>query len=229
MDGAIDILVEAGQAAITVASLFPGQYFGELSLFDGMPRSATATATKPTRLLWLGRDDLIRFFDAAPERAMRILREMSNRMRKTNELLSSQVSRDVVVEHDEKLTFGDRIADKVASFGGSWAFIACFVGVITVWLLSNLFLPYDRPGFLLLNLVLAVLAAGQAPVIMMSQNRQETKSKLLAENDYEVNLKNEIGIGSLQRGQAEILQRLALMETQLGQLVRGPGGAAPRA
>jgi uncharacterized membrane protein len=64
---------------------------------------------------------------------------------------------------------------------------------------------------------------------MMSQKRQETKSKLLAENDYEVNLKNEIGIGSLQRGQAEILQRLALMETQLGQLVRGPGGAAPRA
>jgi CRP-like cAMP-binding protein len=163
MDGAIDILVEAGQAAITVASLFPGQYFGELSLFDGMPRSATATATKPTRLLWLGRDDLIRFFDAAPERAMRILREMSNRMRKTNELLSSQVSRDVVVEHDEKLTFGDRIADKVASFGGSWAFIACFVGVITVWLLSNLFLPYDRPGFMLLNLVLAVWPRARRP------------------------------------------------------------------
>src|SRR6266568_4690247 len=152
---------QGGEMYIVVASLFPGQYFGELSLFDGMPRSATATATKPTRLLWLGRDDLVKFIDADPEGAMRILSEMSNRMRKTNELMSSQVSRNVVLEHEEQLTFGERIADKVASFGGSWAFIGCFVAVIVVWLLSNIFVSYDRPGFMLLNLVLAVLAAGQ--------------------------------------------------------------------
>jgi len=220
MDGAVDISVGAGRDAITVASLFPGQYFGELSLFDGMPRSATATATKPTHLLWLGRDDLVKFIDADPEGAMRILSEMSNRMRKTNELMSSQVSRNVVLEHEEQLTFGERIADKVAAFGGSWAFIGCFFAVIAVWLLSNIFLPYDRPGFMLLNLVLAVLAAGQAPVIMMSQNRQETKSKLLAENDYQVNLKNELGITNLQRGHAELLQRLALIEKHVERLAR---------
>ena len=154
---------------------------------------------------------------------MRILSEMSNRLRKTNALMSSQVSRNVVQEHEGQLTLGERISDKVAAFGGSWAFICCFFGVIGVWLLSNVFLPFDRPGFMLLNLVLAVVAAGQAPVIMMSQNRQETKSTLLAENDYQVNLKNEIGIGNLQRGQAELLQRLALIEQQIEQLV--PRGA----
>src|SRR5215471_4549198 len=65
--GAVEIRVDAGQTSVPVAQLFPGQYFGELSIFDGMPRSATATATKPTRLLWLGRDDLVRFIDANPE------------------------------------------------------------------------------------------------------------------------------------------------------------------
>jgi CRP/FNR family transcriptional regulator, cyclic AMP receptor protein len=214
-DGAVDISIVAGNTTVTVASLFAGQYFGELSLFDGMPRSATAKATKPTRLLWLGRDDLVRFIDTNPEGAMKILAEMSNRMRKTNELMSSQVSRNVIGEHDEQLTLGDRIADKVASFGGSWAFILCFVGVIAFWMLVNLIVPYDRPGFLLLNLVLAVVAAGQAPVIMMSQNRQETKAKLLAENDYQVNLKNELGIANLQKSVAELLQRTAMLERQV--------------
>jgi len=223
LDGAVDIAVGEGQAAITVASLFPGQYFGELSLFDGMSRSATAVATKPTRLLWLGRDDLVRFVGSNPEGAMRILAEMSNRMRKTNDLMTSQVSRNVILEHEERLSLGDRIADKVASFGGSWAFISCFLGVLLLWLLANIFVPYDRPGFMLLNLILAVVAAGQAPVIMMSQNRQETKANLLAENDYRVNLKNEIGIGGLQRGQAELLQRLAMIEKKVDHMARAQG------
>src|SRR5262249_50318758 len=196
--GAVDIAVGAVPYAVCVASLFSGQYFGELSLFDGMPRSATALTTKPTHLFVLDRDDLVRFIRLSPDGAMRILSEMSNRMRKTNELMTSQVSRNVIEEHEEKLSFGDRIADRMASFGGSWAFIFCFVGVVAAWLAVNILVPYDRPGFMLLNLILAVVAAGQAPVIMMSQNRQETKSKLLAENDYQVNLKNELGIANLQ-------------------------------
>ena len=101
-----------------------------------------------------------------------------------------------------------------------------FVGVVAAWLAVNILVPYDRPGFMLLNLILAVIAAGQAPVIMMSQNRQETKSKLLAENDYQVNLKNELGIANLQKSQAELLQRLVLMEKQLDMVARGVGGSA---
>ena len=225
-DGAVDIAVGAVPYAVCVASLFSGQYFGELSLFDGMPRSATALTTKPTHLFVLDRDDLVRFIRLSPDGAMRILSEMSNRMRKTNELMTSQVSRNVIEEHEEKLSFGDRIADRVASFGGSWAFIFSFVGIVIGWLALNILVPYDRPGFMLLNLILAVVAAGQAPVIMMSQNRQETKSKLLAENDYQVNLKNELGIANLQKSQAEMLQRMVLMEKQLETLARGAGGTA---
>lgn len=213
--GAVDISVGAGSTAVTVASLFAGQYFGELSLFDGMPRSATATASKPTTLLTLRREDLVRFIDAYPEGALRILAEMSNRMRKTNQLMESQVSRNVINDHEEHLSWSDRVADKVAAFGGSWYFISAFVGLIALWILANIFLPYDRPGFMMLNLVLAVIAAGQAPVIMMSQNRQEMKSKLLAENDYKVNLKNELGIANIQKGQAELLQRLSILEKQM--------------
>jgi CRP/FNR family cyclic AMP-dependent transcriptional regulator len=227
-DGAIDITIGAGATSVVVASLFTGQYFGELTLFDGLLRSATATATKATRLLCLGRDDLVRFISGNPEGAFKILAEMSNRMRKTNELMSSQVSRNVVLEHDEHLTFPDRVADIVASFGGSWAFIGIFVMTIAVWMALNIWVPFDVPGFQLLNLVLAVIAAGQAPIIMMSQNRQETKSKLLAENDYKVNLKNEIGIAGMQRAVAEVLQRTAMIEKRLASLGRAAGvdGAA---
>ncbi len=225
-DGAVDIAVGAVPYAVCVASLFSGQYFGELSLFDGMPRSATALTTKPTHFFVLDRDDLVRFIRVSPDGAMRILSEMSNRMRKTNELMTNQVSRNVIEEHEEKLSFGDRISDRMASFGGSWAFIFCFVGIVGLWLLVNILVPYDRPGFMLLNLILAVVAAGQAPVIMMSQNRQETKSKLLAENDYQVNLKNELGIANLQKGQAEMLQRMLLLEKQLETVARGVGGTA---
>jgi uncharacterized membrane protein len=225
-EGAIDITVGAGSAAVVVASLFPGQYFGELSLFDGLVRSATATATKATRVQYLGRDDLVRFISADPEGALKILAEMSSRMRRTNELMSSQVSRNVILEHDEHLTFPDKVADKVASFGGSWGFIGIFVLTIVAWLAVNIWVPFDMPGFQLLNLVLAVVAAGQAPVIMMSQNRQETKSKLLAENDYKVNLKNEIGIAGMQRSLAEVLQRTTMLEKRLTSVAAAVGGAS---
>jgi uncharacterized membrane protein len=222
-DGAIDITIGAGSASVVVASLFTGQYFGELSLFDGLTRSATATATKPTKLLCLARQDLVKFIDQNPEGAMKILAEMSNRMRKTNALMTSQVSRNVILEHDEHLSFADKVADKVASFGGSWAFIGLFVLVIAVWMAVNIWLPFDMPGFQLLNLVLAVVAAGQAPVIMMSQNRQETKSKLLAENDYKVNLKNEIGIAGIEKAMAELLQRTSVIEKRVAALGRAAG------
>jgi uncharacterized membrane protein len=223
LDGAIDITIGAGAGSVVVASLFAGQYFGELSLFDGLTRSATATATKPTKLLCLRRADIVSFIDQNPEGAMKILAEMSNRMRKTNELMSSQVSRDVILEHDEHLSFGDRVADRVASFGGSWAFIGLFATVISVWMAVNIFLPFDLPGFFILNLSLGIVAAGQAPVIMMSQNRQETKSKLLAENDYKVNLKNEIGIASMQKAMAEVLQRTTMIEKRVAALSRSSG------
>jgi uncharacterized membrane protein len=213
-DGAVEISCGEGKTKIVLATLFPGQYFGELSLFDGAPRSATATAIKRSRLIRLDRADLVEFVNGSPAAALRIIGEMSDRLRQTNELMSRQVSRNVLEEAEERLTFGQRIADKVAAFGGSWPFILIFCAIMVVWIGSNVvaLAKFDPYPFILLNLVLSTVAAIQAPIIMMSQNRQATKDKLLAENDYQVNLKAEMEIESMLRNQTEMMARIALIE-----------------
>jgi len=108
------------------------------------------------------------------------------------------VSRDVHKEYEGRLTFGDRMADRLAAYGGSWKFILSFLAVIFGWIVINTMLlirrPFDPFPFILLNLVLSCLAAFQAPVIMMSQNRQDAKDRLRSEHDYRVNLKAELEI-----------------------------------
>lgn len=116
---------------------------------------------------------------------------------KKKELISTRQDSEL----GEKLTFGQRVADKVALFGGSWKFIIIFAAILLSWIIINSYLlikkPFDPYPFILLNLVLSCLAAIQAPVIMMSQNRQEAKDRARAENDYLVNLKAEIEIRQL--------------------------------
>lgn len=101
-------------------------------------------------------------------------------------------------QFDQSLSFGERIADRVAEFGGSWRFIIAFFAVMTLWIIANsallLLQPFDPYPFILLNLVLSMLAAVQAPLILMSQNRQEARDRLRAENDYQVNLKAELEV-----------------------------------
>lgn len=122
------------------------------------------------------------------------------------EVIESLKQHDILTENlntaaDDKITVGERLADRVASFGGSWTFIIFFGSVLVVWITINsiamLGKPFDPFPFILLNLVLSCLAAIQAPVIMMSQNRQESKDRLRAENDYRVNLKAELEIRHL--------------------------------
>lgn len=113
-----------------------------------------------------------------------------------NELLS--VDTNVI---DTPVKIGDKISDKVASFGGSWKFIISFSSLLVVWIIINslvlLFRPFDPFPFILLNLILSCVAAMQAPIIMMSQNRQEKKDRIRSENDYKINLKSEIEIRTL--------------------------------
>src|SRR5207302_5117082 len=118
----------------------------------------------------------------------------------------------------ESLTFGQRIADRVAAFGGSWPFIFIAAAVMILWMGVNIVsaIKFDPYPFILLNLVLSSVAALQAPIIMMSQNRQSSKDKLLAENDYQVNLKAEMEITALLRSQAELLARVAFIERMIG-------------
>jgi uncharacterized membrane protein len=111
------------------------------------------------------------------------------------------LAKNVDAEFEQKWTFGERLADRIASFGGSWTFLICFGAFLMFWIAMNsvvfLWRPVDPYPFILLNLVLSCLAAIQAPVIMMSQNRQESKDRLRSQHDYQVNLKAELEIRHL--------------------------------
>jgi uncharacterized membrane protein len=114
------------------------------------------------------------------------------------------ISTNIIKDYSEQLTFGQKMADKVASFGGSWAFIIIFMVVLIMWIVLNSFIliklrggSFDPYPYIFLNLILSMLAAIQAPIIMMSQNRQAYKDRLSAEHDYEVNLKAELEIIAL--------------------------------
>ena len=111
---------------------------------------------------------------------------------------NSLLSENLNEEYEKSLTLGAHLADKVAAFGGSWSFIIWALAVLTIWVIINslifLWKPFDPYPFILLNLFLSMLAALQAPIIMMSQNRQETRDRMRAENDYQINLKAEMEI-----------------------------------
>ena len=138
-------------------------------------------------------------------------------------LLTHTVTKNVNRKTNDGLSIGDRVADRIAKVAGSWAFIFSFIGFLALWIVLNAFLlsaAYDPYPYILLNLFLSCVAALQAPVIMMSQNRQEEKDRIRAENDYKVNLKSEIIIEDLHQkldqlmeNQEEILRRLARVES----------------
>jgi uncharacterized membrane protein len=134
-------------------------------------------------------------YDSLSPREQNVIRLISQRL---------HVSRDVLTEHEESLTFGQRMADRVAAFGGSWIFILLFFGVMILWIAINSYVLiqwnrhiFDPYPYILLNLVLSMMAAIQAPIIMMSQNRQAVKDRVDATHDYEVNLKAELEIMAL--------------------------------
>jgi uncharacterized membrane protein len=209
----VSILDQDGRRVVLHA-LGPGEIFGELSLFDGEPRSATVVAVEPTRTFLIDRDDLGRLFARRPGAALDVLAMLGRRLRATDILLSERVARNPNEVLDEKATFGDRVADGVARFGGSWSFIFCFAVILAVWVLANTVLllerkePFDPYPFILLNLFLSMLAAIQAPVIMMSQNRQDAKDRVRSELDYRVNLKAGLEITQLHEKFDRLEQRL---------------------
>ncbi|MDX2040671.1 MAG: DUF1003 domain-containing protein [Acidobacteriota bacterium] len=134
------------------------------------------------------------------------------------------IARDVISEFDEQLTFGERVADRVAEFGGSWKFIGLFLSFLIAWMLFNTFVlvakAYDPYPYILLNLILSCVAALQAPVIMMSQNRMAAKDREQAAHDYEVNIKAELEILQLQEKLTQLREHdwMALIEMQQRQI-----------
>jgi CRP/FNR family cyclic AMP-dependent transcriptional regulator len=212
-------LIESGKICIsmnsadghelTIAELSAGDFFGEMAMLDGKPRSARATALEPSRLATLSREHFLSFVQGNAQVATEMLSALAHRLRRTDELLQNRITRNVNEEEAAQLTFADNAADVIAEFGGSWKFIIVSLGLFVVWVAINTLLltrkPFDPFPFILLNLALNVITALQAPIIMMSQNRQSHKDRLRADLDYAVNLKNELALN-------EILQRLHVVE-----------------
>lgn len=202
-DGVVEIKVpiQTPKKEMTVSVLHEGDFFGELSIIDGLPRTATAVAVEDTVLLEMKRNEFINFLMERPAVAISMVSEIGKRLRATNELVQSLASKNVNEEMDERLSFGERLADKIAEFGGSWAFIIAFCLFLVGWMGLNSvqfwFKPLDEFPFIFLNLMLSTIAALQAPLIMMSQNRAQKKDRLRAELDYQVNLKSELMLQQL--------------------------------
>jgi len=195
---------------VTLAELAQGDFFGEMAIIDGRQRSADAQVIEDANLAILSRDDFLSFVRTSPDVALEMLAALTDRLRRTDELLRSRVSRNANEEEKARLTLADRAADLIAEFGGSWKFIGVSIALIIFWIIFNsviLIRGFDPAPYQMLNLVLAVIAGMQAPIIMMSQNRQGEKDRLRADLDYQVNLKNELSL-------AEVLRRLDVLESE---------------
>ena len=213
-------LIESGRVRISIrdhdkkdlvlAELAQGDFFGEMSLIDGRQRSADAHVIEDSRLAILSRQAFLLFVRSNPDIALEMLSALSDRLRRTDELLRSRVSRNANDEERARATIADRAADLIAEFGGSWKFIGVSIALILFWIVFNSYIlvrGFDPAPYQMLNLVLAVIAGMQAPIIMMSQNRQGEKDRLRADLDYQVNLKNELSL-------AEVLRRLDVIESE---------------
>ncbi|MGI9068806.1 MAG: DUF1003 domain-containing protein [Pyrinomonadaceae bacterium] len=203
-------ITDEDRREITLAELAQGDFFGEMSLIDGRQRSADASVSDDARFAVLSRPDFLTFVRSNPDVALGMLSALSDRLRRTDELLRSRVSRNANEEERKRATTADRAADLIAEFGGSWKFIGVSMGLIVLWIIFNTYVlvrGFDPAPFQMLNLTLAVIAGMQAPIIMMSQNRQGEKDRLRADLDYRVNLKNELSL-------AEVLRRLDVLESE---------------
>src|ERR1041385_1060391 len=229
-NGAVRIWVlDEDVTPVTLAELKPGEFFGELAVLDRGPRSTNATAIGETTLHRLSSDDFQKFLMAHPDIAIDIICEIGARMRQTNLLVSQRATRNINVEMEERATIGQRIADRVASFGGSWTFIIIYVGFLVSWMALNTFVlvhygggengsQFDPYPYILLNLMLSMTAALQAPIIMMSQNRAAEKDRLAAEQDFKVNLKSELMLEELVRRDRERTRQIDELLAQIGKL-----------
>lgn len=209
-DGKIQISMRSSDGEdLILAVLGPGDFFGEMALIDGQPRSANAKVVEHSRMAVLTREHFLSFLGSSPNVAVEMLTALSRRLRRTDELLRHLATRNANEEEEAHLTFADRAADMIAEFGGSWKFIISSLALFCLWVLVNTYLltrrPFDPYPFILLNLALNMVTALQAPIIMMSQNRQSHKDRLRADLDYRVNLKNELALN-------EILRRLHILE-----------------
>lgn len=167
-----------------------GDFFGFASMLEQIPHQTQAIATEETVCVEVDKQDILVLIQHKPDAGMDMLSVLGHQFHATQNLVRLRAARHPNVVIEEQETLGDRVADAVASFGGSWTFIIIFGIALSIYTVINVMLKgraWDPYPFILLNLFLSMLAAIQAPVIMMSQNRQDKKDRLRGELDYDVN------------------------------------------
>ncbi len=177
-----------------------GEFFGFASMLEQTPHQTTALALEETSCIEISRDDIAVLLQRKPMAGMDMLTVLGRQFHASQQLVRGRASRNVNDMIEEESSLGERIADTVAGFGGSWTFILIFLSALVIYTAINILLrhkAWDPYPFILLNLFLSMLAAIQAPVIMMSQNRQDKKDRVRGELDYDVNRRAESEIQGL--------------------------------
>ena len=207
--------VDDDQQDVLVDEPARGQVFGFASMLEKTPHQTNAVALDETSCIEVSREDIFTLLQQKPHAGMDMLSVLGHQIHAAQQLVRVRAARNPNEMIESESTFGERIADAVAAFGGSWTFILTFLGILIVYTATNVALSnsaWDPYPFILLNLFLSMLAALQAPVIMMSQNRQDTKDRLRGELDFEVNRRAETEIQALARKLNLVVDKLDDLE-----------------
>ena len=206
--------VDEDQQEVVVDEPATGEFFGFASMLDQTPHQTNATAIEAAVCIEVDRRDIAVLLERKPHAGMDMLTVLGRQFHGAQQLVRLRSMRNPNEVIEKEATLGEHIADAVARFGGSWAFIIAFLVVLVIYSTANVVLgrkAWDPYPFILLNLFLSMLAAIQAPVIMMSQNRQDTKDRLRGELDFDVNRRAESEIQGLSR-------KLNLLDEKMGDI-----------
>jgi uncharacterized membrane protein len=212
VSGAVRVsTIDEDQQEVVVDEPSSGEFFGFASMLDDTPHQTTAVAIEEAVCLEVDRNDIQTLLERKPHAGMDMLSVLGRQFHASQQLVRIRAARNPNEIIERQATFGERIADVVAGFGGSWTFIITFLVLLVVYSIINVVLggrAWDPYPFILLNLILSMLAALQAPVIMMSQNRQDTKDRLRGELDFAVNRRAESEVQALSRKLNAISEKL---------------------
>ncbi len=218
MSGAVRVtlLDEDGQEVV-FSEPHHGDFFGFASMMDDSPHATSAVAVEPTTCVVIDRHDLTQLVTSKPLAGLDMLTVLAREIHSTQRIVRGRAARNPNEVFDANETVGERVADRVAGFGGSWTFIISFLVGMTIYVAINAIIkkPWDPYPFILLNLVLSMLAAIQAPVIMMSQNRQDAKDRVTSELDFQVNRRAEAEIQALSRKMHALGDKMDDMDERL--------------
>ena len=196
---------------VVLDTLGPGKFFGELSMLSGETRSATATSAEQVVTLELNREEFFDFLRRRPDAAIDVLTELGDRLKHTDDILRTRVSRNANEAHEQTLSVGQRIADGIADFSGSMPFLFINLGIFFIWIATNIAIPqifHDPYPFQFLTMAVSLEAIFLSIFVLISQNRQAAKDRIKADLDYQIDVKSEMEMSVMALQMREIERKL---------------------